>query len=128
MAEDGLITVASRQAVGPALARIEAALKAAGVTVFARIDHAAGAAQVGLAMPPMTVLIFGNPQAGTPLMQAQPTVGLDLPLKLLVWEDRDGRTWLTYSDPAWIAGRHGLPADTPPVRGIAGLLAKLAAG
>ncbi len=78
------------------------------MAVFARIDHAAGAAVVGLSLPPTEVLIFGNAKAGTPLMQAVPTIAIDLPLKALVWQDATGATWLSYNDPGWLATRHGL--------------------
>src|SRR5262249_37421464 len=81
---------------------------AKGITVFARVDHAAGAKSVGLALRPTTLVIFGNPAAGTPLMQAAQTAGIDLPLKTLVWQDADGSVKVTYNDPAWIAARHAL--------------------
>jgi uncharacterized protein (DUF302 family) len=83
--------------------------------VFARIDHAAGATQVGLSLRPTEVLIFGNAKGGTPLMQSDQRVGIDLPLKALVWEDADGNTWLSYNDPKWIATRYGLGDDTSRV-------------
>ncbi|MBO0757184.1 MAG: DUF302 domain-containing protein, partial [Bradyrhizobiaceae bacterium] len=73
-----------------------------------RIDHAAGAKEVGLALPPTQLLIFGNAKAGTPLMQSNQQIGIDLPLKMLAWEDASGKTWLSYNNPAWLAKRHGL--------------------
>jgi uncharacterized protein (DUF302 family) len=88
--------------------RLEAALKAAGATIFARIDHAAGAASVGLDLRATEVIVFGNPKGGTPLMQAEQTIGIDLPLKALVWQDAAGVVWLSYNEPAWLAERHGL--------------------
>jgi uncharacterized protein (DUF302 family) len=88
--------------------RLEAAVKTKDLTVFARIDHAAGAAKVGLSLRPTELLIFGNARGGTPLMQSNQTVGIDLPLKALVWQDASGDTWLSYNDPSWIAKRHGL--------------------
>jgi len=108
MAADGLITL--RSAYGPTetMSRLETAVKAKGLTVFARVDHAAGAAEVGLPLRPTEVLIFGNARGGTPLMQAMQTTGIDLPLKALVWQDESGSTWLSYNDPAWLAKRHGL--------------------
>ena len=108
MAADGLITL--RSAYGPTetTSRLETAVRANGLTVFARIDHAAGAAEVGLPLRPTEVLIFGNARGGTPLMQAMQTTGIDLPLKALVWQDESGSTWLAYNDPAWLARRHGL--------------------
>jgi uncharacterized protein (DUF302 family) len=110
MAVDGLTTIASSLGPKQTMDRLEAEIKAKGLTVFARIDHAAGAAQVGLALRPTEVLIFGNARGGTPLMQASQTAGIDLPLKCLVWQDEAGKTWLSYDDPAWIAHRHGLGA------------------
>jgi uncharacterized protein (DUF302 family) len=91
--------------------RLEAELRAKGMTVFARIDHAAGARAVGLSLRPTEVLIFGNAKAGTPLMQSVQTIGIDLPLKALVWQDSSGDTWLSYNDPAWLAQRHGLSGE-----------------
>jgi uncharacterized protein (DUF302 family) len=88
--------------------RLEAEVKAKGLTVFARINHAAGAAEVALSLRPTELLIFGNAKGGTPLMQSNQTVGIDLPLKVLVWEDASGNTWLSYNDPSWIAKRHGM--------------------
>ena len=80
-----------------------------GMAVFARIDHAAGAAEVGLTLRPTELIIFGNARGGTPLMQLAQTVGIDLPLKVLVWEDAAGKTWLSYNGPSWIVQRHGVP-------------------
>jgi len=94
--------------------RLEAAVQAKGMTVFARIDHAAGATAVGLSLRPTEVLIFGNAKGGTPLMNSVQTIGLDLPLKALVWQDAFGGTWLSYNDPAWLAKRHGIGAETEP--------------
>jgi uncharacterized protein (DUF302 family) len=108
MTEAGLVSVQSHHSVKATIDRLEAALTAAGVTVFARIDHAAGAASVAMPIRPTELLIFGNPRAGTPLMQAAQTTGIDLPLKVLAWEDAGGAVWVTYNDPAWLARRHGL--------------------
>jgi uncharacterized protein (DUF302 family) len=91
--------------------KLEAEVKAKGLTIFARIDHAAGAAAVGLPLRPTELLIFGNAKGGTPLMQSNQTIGIDLPLKALVWEDASGATWLSYNDPAWLAERHRLGSD-----------------
>jgi uncharacterized protein (DUF302 family) len=107
MAAMGLITVPSDFGPKETLDRLEAAIKAGGMTVFARIDHAAGAASVGLMLRPTELLIFGNARGGTPLMQALQTTGIDLPLKALVYEDASGKAWLAYNEPAWIAQRHG---------------------
>jgi len=111
---NGLITTASRHSVAETLARLRAALKQRELTLFAQVDHAAGAASVGLVLRPTTVVIFGNPKGGTPLMQEAQTVGIDLPLKMLVWEDGFGRVQLSYNDVAWIAQRHGLGAAGAP--------------
>lgn len=108
MAVDGLTTIASRHAPKETVDRLEAAVKAKGMTVFARVDHAAGAQAVGLPLRPTDLLIFGNAKGGTPLMQAGQTIGIDLPLKALVWQDASGATWLSYNDPGWLARRHGL--------------------
>jgi uncharacterized protein (DUF302 family) len=108
MAAQGLTTIPSRFGPQDTMDRLEAAVKAKGMTVFARIDHAAGAAAAGLSLRPTALLIFGNAKAGTPLMQSVQTIGIDLPLKALVWQDMSGDTWLSYDDPAWLAQRHGL--------------------
>jgi uncharacterized protein (DUF302 family) len=114
MAADGLATLRSSHAPKETVTRLAAAIKAKGMSVFARIDHAAGAAEVGLVLRPTGVLIFGNAKAGTPLMQSVQTIGIDLPLKILVWQDHSGNTWLSYNDPAWLAKRHGLGCDVEP--------------
>jgi uncharacterized protein (DUF302 family) len=103
-----LQTVRSAVGVDEAVARIERAVTAAGMKVFARIDQAAEARAAGLSMRPAVVILFGNPKAGTPLMVARPTVAIDLPLKALVWQDEQGATWLTYNLPALLVRRHGL--------------------
>jgi uncharacterized protein (DUF302 family) len=127
MSDDGLVTVACNHPVKEAIDRLEAALRAKGVTVFARVDHAAGAASVDLKLRPTEVLIFGNPKAGTPLMQANQTIGLDLPLKILAWEDAEGKVWLTYNDPDWLARRHRLGSSAKPaVEALAVVLANFA--
>ena len=127
MAEDGLVTLASRYSVKDALDRLEAELKARNITIFARIDHAAGAASAGMPLRPTEVLIFGNPKAGTPLMQANQTIGIDLPLKVLAWQDAAGKVWLTYNDTSWLAQRHRLGANVEAgVNALAGVLSGLA--
>ncbi len=112
---DGLICVASHSGPRETMDRLEAAIRALGMEVFARIDHAAGAAKVGLELPPNELIVFGNACAGTPLMQADPTIGIDLPLKALVWQDAAGDTWIAYHDPAWLAQRHGLGGETDQI-------------
>jgi uncharacterized protein (DUF302 family) len=108
MPQHGLITLSSRYTARDTMDRLLAALAKRDMTGFARIDHAAGAASAGLSLRPTDVVIFGNPKGGTALMQDRQTAGIDLPLKALVWQDADGKVWLSYNDPAWIAQRHGL--------------------
>jgi uncharacterized protein (DUF302 family) len=104
---DGLTTVPSTLGPKETMDRLEAGVRGKGLTVFARIDHAAGAVAAGLPLRPTELLVFGNARGGTPLMQAAQTAGIDLPLKALVWQDADGKTWLAYNEPSWIAARHG---------------------
>jgi uncharacterized protein (DUF302 family) len=108
MAPDGLITIESPYGPEETMNRFEAEVRARGMTVFAHIDHAAGATAAGLLLRPTELLIFGNAKAGTPLMQSTQTFGIDLPLKALVWQDASGTTWLSYNDSAFLAQRHGL--------------------
>jgi uncharacterized protein (DUF302 family) len=112
MSANGLTTIPSSYGPQETLDRLEAAARAKGMTIFARIDHAAGAAEAGLALRPTAVVIFGAAKAGTVLMQANQTIGIDLPLKALVWQDEQGNTWLSYNDPAWLAERHALGTQT----------------
>ena len=126
MSEDGLVTVASKYSVKETLDRLQGELKAKDVTVFARIDHAAGAASVAMPLRPTEMLIFGNPKAGTPLMQSNQRIGIDLPLKILGWEDAGGKVWLTYNDPSWLGRRHRLdPGTDASVHVLATVLANL---
>jgi len=128
MAAEGLVTVPSSFGPKDTMGRFEAAVKAKGLTVFARIDHAAGASEVGMTLPPTELLIFGNAKGGTPLMQADQATGIDLPLKALVYEDEAGKVWLAYNDPHWIAQRHGLGASqSATADAMAALLKDLAA-
>ena len=108
MAVDGLVTIKSSNGPQETVDKLEAAVKAKGLTIFAKVDHAAGAAAVGLPLQPTQLIIFGNAKGGTPLMQAAQTSGIDLPMKVLVWQDASGDTWLSYNDPDWISKRHGL--------------------
>lgn len=105
---NGLTTVPSAHSAKDTIDRLESEVKSKGMAVFARIDHAAGATEAGLPLRPTELLIFGNAKAGTPLMQADQTMGIDLPLRALAWEDQDQKVWLSYNDPQWLAGRHGL--------------------
>jgi uncharacterized protein (DUF302 family) len=122
---DGLIALKSPFAAKDTMDRFEENAKQRGLNVFARIDHAAGAVQVGKTLRPTEVLIFGNPQGGTPLMECAQSVGIDLPLKALVWEDAQGQVWLGYNDPAFLAQRHGA-AQCPAVGSLSKALSELA--
>ncbi len=124
-AADGLIEIKSPHGAKATMDKLETAARDKGLTVFARIDHAAGAARVDKTLRPTEVLIFGNPQGGTPLMECAQTAGIDLPLKALVWEDASKQVWLGYNDPAWIAKRHGV-ATCPVVANLSKALAGLA--
>lgn len=106
----GLVRLPSRHSVAATLDRLEASLKQRGVLVFARIDFSGDAARAGLHMRPEQMLIFGNPKAGTPLMLQVPAVGLDLPLKVLAWEEAEAKVWLAYNDPQYIVRRYGIEA------------------
>jgi uncharacterized protein (DUF302 family) len=127
MPNDGLVSVQSRVPAKETLDRLLAALASRKLTVFARVDHAAGAASAGLPLRPTEVVIFGNPKGGTALMQDRQSAGIDLPLKALIFEDADGKVWLAYNDPAWIAERHGLgAASAAAVKAMAELLGAIA--
>jgi uncharacterized protein (DUF302 family) len=108
---NGMVHLISPYSVLETLARLEALLKAKGLAIFARVDHSGEAAKVGLQMRPTEVLMFGSPKAGTPLMVAAPTVAIDLPLKALVWEDADGKVWLSYNSPEYLRQRHEFPEE-----------------
>ena len=125
-AADGLVSVKSPYAAKDTMNRFEDQAKQKGLNIFARIDHAAGAAKVGKKLRPTEVLIFGNPQGGTPFMECAQTVGIDLPLKALVWEDASGQVWLGYNDPEFLAKRHGV-AQCPVVANLSKALSGLAA-
>jgi uncharacterized protein (DUF302 family) len=111
---DGLITKPSHHSVDETLERLNGIVGAMGVEVFAIVDHSGEAAKVGMTMRPTKLLIFGNPKAGTPLMLASPSIAIDLPLKILVWEDANGRVWLSYNSPVYLQARHKLPQELVP--------------
>jgi uncharacterized protein (DUF302 family) len=128
MSADGLITVSSSFGPEETMKRLEAEVRAKGMTIFARVDHAASAAEAGLPLRPTDLLIFGAARGGTPLMQAAQTIGIDLPLKALVWQDEEGKTFLSYNDPAYLAHRHGLANQVKPeVDTMTGTLKAIAA-
>jgi len=116
----GLTTIASSFGPAQTMDRLESAIREKGLTIFARIDHAAGAAEVGSTLRSTRLIIFGHARGGTPLMQSVQTTGIDLPLKMLVWEDAAGKTWVSYDEPRWIAQRHG-------ATGVDEVVAKLSA-
>ena len=119
LAQAGLVVKQSAYPVAETVDRLEKALIRKGITVFARIDHAPGTQQIGAELLPTELLVFGNPKLGTPLMQSAREIGLDLPLKALVWEDEEGNVWLAYNDPLYLAERHGV-ADRDQVFGNMG--------
>jgi uncharacterized protein (DUF302 family) len=122
---EGLTTVPSHFAPKETMDRVETEISERGMNVFARIDHAAGAAEVGLTLRPTELIIFGNARGGTPLMQSVQTVGIDLPLKALVWQDAAGKTWISYNEPPWIAQRHHASDAQPIVNKMADLLSAI---
>lgn len=124
-AVDGMIALKSPHGAKDTMDRLESAVKEKGLNVFARIDHAAGAAKVGRKLRATELLIFGNPQGGTPFMECAQTVGIDLPLKALVWQDESGQVWLGYNEPEWLAARHGVK-QCPVAAGLKKALAGFA--
>ena len=122
----GLTTIASSHDPKETMDRLEIEICAKGMTVFARIDHAAGAAEVGLTLAPTELIVFGNARGGTPLMQSVQTVGIDLPLKALVSQDAAGKTWLSYNEPSWIARRHSVANAEQVVSKMAAALSAMA--
>lgn len=117
MTVEGLVVLASNRGPVRTMDALVDAVTRRGMNVAARIDHAAAAVQAGMALRPTAVLVFGNPRAGTPLMEVAPTLAIDLPLKVLVWQDKHGQTWLAYNDPEFLARRHGLGAGSEAVVG-----------
>ena len=115
--ENGIVTIPSHQSVDQSVQKLEGILQAKGIKLFALVDHSGEAQKAGMQMRPTKLLIFGNPKAGTPLMIASPSIAIDLPLKALVWEDGDGKVWISYNSPSYLQARHDLPAEL--VRNIA---------
>lgn len=107
-AQGGLVTIKSSHDVATTVSRLESALQEKGITVFARIDHAQGAQRIGRILKPTVLMIFGNPAMGTPLIERSRSIGIDLPLKALIWEDHTGEVWFTYNNPDYLARRHGI--------------------
>jgi uncharacterized protein (DUF302 family) len=125
--KNGIVDVPSNHSVDETVDRVKSILQSKGVTLFAVIDHSGEAAKVGMKMPPTKLLIFGSPKAGTPLMLAVPSIAIDLPLKILVWEDTEGKVWLSYNSPEYLAERHGLPKDLVQNLAVVATLAAKAA-
>jgi uncharacterized protein (DUF302 family) len=125
--KNGIVDVPSNHSVDETVERIKKILQTKGITLFALIDHSGEAERVGMKMPPTKLLIFGSPKAGTPLMLAAPSIAIDLPLKILVWEDATGKVWLSYNSPEYLAERHGLPQDLVQNIAVVGILAAKAA-
>jgi uncharacterized protein (DUF302 family) len=124
MADSGLITLKSEFSVDQTVKRFKEVLQKHGMTVFTTIDHTAGAKKVGKVLRPTQVVIFGNPKAGTPLMQCVQTVAIDLPQKALIFKDGMGHVWLTYNDPAYLAQRHGITGCEQPLKKVSNALRK----
>jgi uncharacterized protein (DUF302 family) len=118
MPDNGMVHLSSRYSVAETLERLEPLLKAAGLTVFCRVDHSGEAEKVQMNLRSTQLIIFGSPKGGTPLMIAAPTLAIDLPLKALAWEDAEGKVWLSYNSPEYLQRRHGIPNDL--LRNIAG--------
>ncbi len=112
--DNGIIDARSQHSVEQTVERLTALLHDKGATLFALVDHSGEAAKIGMTMRPTKLLIFGNPKAGTPLMLAAPSVAIDLPLKILVWEDAQGRAWLSYNSSTYLQARHGVPQTLLP--------------
>jgi len=110
-ASRGIVDVPSRHSVDETVAKLKAILQAKGVALFALIDHSGEAEKAGMKMPPTKLVIFGNPKAGTPLMLAAPSAAIDLPLKILIWQDHAGKVWVSYNSPSYLRERHGLPEE-----------------
>jgi uncharacterized protein (DUF302 family) len=123
----GIIDKPSKHSVEQTVDRLKSVLGSNGITLFALVDHSGEAESVGIEMPPTKLLIFGSPKAGTPLMLAAPSIAIDLPLKILVWEDSEGRVWVSYNDPEYLKQRHGLPQDLLPNIAVVQALATKAA-
>ena len=124
---NGIVDKPTNHSVDETVNRLKSILQAKGVTLFAVVDHSGEAEKVGMKMPPTKLLIFGNPKAGTPLMLASPSAAIDLPLKILVWEDAQGKAWVSYNSPAYLQERHNLPAELLPSIAVVETLAAKAA-
>jgi len=126
LADNGLINIKSSHDLQGTAYRLEKALETKGMTVFARINHSEGAQKVGESLRPTELIIFGNPKAGTPLMQCKQSMAIDLPQKALIWEDEEGQVWLSYNDPKYMAKRHGIKGCIEVIKGIENALSNFA--
>ena len=124
--DNGIVSKPSNHSVDQTVENLKNILQSKGITIFAVIDHSGEAEKVGMKMPPTKLLIFGSPKAGTPLMLAAPSIAIDLPLKILVWEDGRGKVWLSYNSPEYIMKRHGVPQDLLKNIVVVGTLAEKA--
>jgi uncharacterized protein (DUF302 family) len=125
--DNGIINKPSSHSVDEVVAKLQSVLAAKGVTIFALIDHSGEAEKAGMHMRPTKLLIFGNPKGGTPLMLAAPSIAIDLPIKILVWEDEQGKVWVSYNSPQYLQQRHGLPENlVPNIAFVEGLAASVA--
>jgi uncharacterized protein (DUF302 family) len=121
--DNGIVDVPSKHSVDETVERLKNILQSKGITLFALIDHSGEAEKVGMKMPPTKLLVFGNPKAGTPLMLAAPSIAIDLPLKILVRQDAQGKVWLSYNSPEYLIKRHGLSQEFLPALAVVGTLA-----
>ena len=124
LADNGLVMIKSANDATTTSDKLVKALKGKGMNVFAVIDHATGAASIGAELPPTTLVIFGNPKVGTPLMKCSRTAAIDLPQKMLIWTDDAGQTWLAYNDPAYMAQRHNVKGCDEAIKKVTGALGK----
>ena len=125
---NGIVDKPSNHSVDEIVEKLKGILQSKGVALFATVDHSGEAAKVGMKMPPTKLLIFGSPKAGTPLMLAAPSVAIDFPLKILIWEDAQRKVWVSYNDPAYLQERHGIPAELMQNISVIETLAAKAAG
>lgn len=121
--DNGIVNITSNHSVDQTVEKLQAMLQAKGVDLFALVDHSGEAAKVGMKMRPTKLLIFGNPKAGTPLMLAAPSSAIDLPLKILVWEDSQSKVWISYNSPEYLQHRHGIPDELMQNIAVVGMLA-----
>ena len=126
--QNGIVTIPSQESVDHTVQKLEGILQAKGVKLFVLVDHSGEAEKAGMKMRPTKLLIFGNPKAGTPLMTASPSIAIDLPLKILVWENADGKVQISYNAPSYLQARHGLPAELVHNISVVETLATKAAG